>query len=129
MPISSLSGIDNNLLPFLSKNNKLSKYSATEIIVGTYNGKTLYRKTFIIDSGISSNMTIQHSISNFDLLVKVEGSFHRTDGKMNGLLIGTSDNYSVNIFDITTSQFSLSKGNSINVDYIHASLYYTKTTD
>lgn len=106
-----------------------NEYSETETIVGTYMNKPLYRKTFIIDSGISSGMTIQHSISNFDLLVKVEGSFRRTDGKMNGLLIGTSDNYSVNIFDVTTSQFSLSKGGSISVNYIHVSLYYTKTTD
>lgn len=105
------------------------EYSTTETIVGTYMDKPLYRKTFIIDSGISSSMTIQHSISNFDLLVKIEGSFRRTDGKMNGLLIGTSDNYSVNIYDVTTSQFSLSKGNSITVNYIHVSLYYTKTTD
>ena len=107
----------------------LHTYSATETIVGTYMDKPLYRKTFIIDSGISSGMTIQHSISNFDLLVKVEGSFRRTDGKMNGLLIGTSDNYSVNIYDVTTSQFSLAKGGSITVNYIHVSLYYTKTTD
>lgn len=104
-------------------------YSIDEQVVGTWFGKPLYRKTFIIDSGISSGMTIQHGISNFDLLVKVEGSFRRTDGKMNGLLIGTSDNYSVNIYDVTTSQFSLTKGNSISVDYIHVSLYYTKTTD
>ena len=42
----------------------LEKYSTDEVVVGTYLGKTLYRKTITINSGFDSEFDIASNLTN-----------------------------------------------------------------
>ncbi len=57
-------------------------YSTEEQVVGTWiDGRTVYEKTWSIDNtNVSSWVTIDHNISNFDMAISVVGSYKQSSG-------------------------------------------------
>lgn len=111
------------------KNN--SVYSTSETVCGTWNGKPLYRKTFSGNLGQTSS--INHGISNIDLIINIHGSYKNTD-------TGTQFNipsvrpgfntYELGIYaSSSTITFDKAAGISGNMLIFNVIMEYTKTTD
>lgn len=107
-------------------------HSTSEIVVGTWLGKPLYRKVFVIDKSdtSNSNIDITHGISNLDLFTNVYGSIKRTDNIMNVVpnVNVSSTSYLARIADLDSSLIRVRLGediyNSMSTLYIVAE--YTK---
>lgn len=109
----------------------LNTYSTDEVKIGTWFGKPLYRKVIPITT-YTGSFTVNHNISNLDLVVNFVGKFKRADGIQNSTK-NSNDNYGINIYDISNTNFEVVIGsnlkNNLAVTNLFVILEYTKTTD
>ena len=111
------------------KNN--SVYSTSETICGTWNGKPLYRKTFSGNLGQTS--TINHGISNIDLVISIHGSYKNTETGTQFNIPSVRpavNNYEIGIYaNQSTITFDKAPGISGDMLIFNVIMEYTKTTD
>lgn len=105
-------------------------YSIGETIIGEHLGKTLYRKVI---TGIKSTGTYNHGINNFDYLVNIYGSVHKSNGASVPIpryVFSSGSTYGINIGDVNSTRFYIEIGSSYNdLKEGYVVLEYTKTTD
>ena len=112
-------------------------YSTTEQVVGTWiDGKPLYEKVLIQDSGISTgDVEIPHGINNLDEIIFVVGNGCLADGKkiLLPLTSRNGNNYNIGITEYDSSSVWVEVGVSYvgvyAIDLIKIIIRYTKTTD
>ncbi len=104
-------------------------YSTTETVVGTYNGKPLYRK--VVDCGALPNDTVKnvtHNISNINIITSMSGTSWNDAGKKIPLPT-VSLSYPISV-SADKSKISISTS-SDRSDFKNSNVIieYTKTTD
>lgn len=104
----------------------------TEIVVGTYDGKPLYRKKLTI-TPTAAYGTYLHGINDIKYVVNAYGRFTRTSGSnQQNLIPCTYTNWEVYLYDFTTTsyivRFSTNQWNA-GVGDVHITIEYTKDTD
>ena len=106
-------------------------YSTTETVVGTYNGKPLYRK--IVDCGALPNNTtkgVAHGIANIDTITNISGTSWMNDGDGTTIPLPTASLTSPVVIYSDKSKIYITtttdRSTMINSNVI---IEYTKTTD
>ena len=104
-------------------------YSTTETVVGTYNGKPLYRK--VVDCGALPNDTVKnvtHNISNINIITSISGTSWNDAGKKIPLPT-VSLSYPISV-SADKSKISITTS-SDRSDFTNSNVIieYTKTTD
>ena len=110
--------------------NDLNTYSTTEIRIGTWLGKPLYRKVFNVNSISTSNTDLVNITSlNYSQIVKVYGMLNTDNNQHFPIpLTDSSANYSV-IFATSTALRGRAAVGSGNFANAWLAVEYTKTTD
>ena len=103
----------------------ISEYSTSEIRVGTWLGKPLYRKVFYITSNLSSPLDIVHGISNIEY-IKVEGQLTTSTTSTPPFYNSSTDFFRV---FRNGAYLSTRYGSGISATSITFIVEYTKTTD
>lgn len=101
--------------------NKQNSYSTEEQVIGTWiDGSNIYQKTIVLNSGwkLNKEITLSHSIENFDKLIKYEGVAYRNDNKSQCLPnLHTRTAFYITIFDITNTNFTIYVGDGFTGNF------------
>lgn len=108
-------------------------YSTDEQVIGTWNGKKLYRKTIEVDTSSSfTNTTLtkyEHKIANIGKIIKATSTAKTSWG--GGWF--TDITLAINKFQIRADETYLyiknDSGSDYKLEYLAVILEYTKTTD
>ena len=107
-------------------------YSSEEVVIGTWFGKTLYRKTFYRQSLINGmDEIVNHGIQNVDKMwINPSKSFAIwTNGNINSIPFVHPDSYANGIFvsDFTSTSYRIKSGMDRRNISGYITLEYTKT--
>lgn len=134
--VDSLDGNSTTNAPSIRAVNAglLDKYSAEEQVIGTWFGKTLYRKTFYRQSLINGmDEIVNHGIQNVDKIwVNPSKSFAIwSNGTINPIPFIHPDNYANGIYvsDFSSTSYRIKSGMDRTNIPGYITLEYTKTTD
>lgn len=106
-------------------------YSNSEIRIGTWLGKPLYRKVYDISNLTSSNSNLVDIRSlNISQIIKISGSIKDNYGNINPIpLYDSSVNYNVLFYNGQYLRGRASLGSGGTISSAYAIIEYTKTTD
>ena len=112
----------------------LPVYSTTEQVVGTWFGKPIYRKVFVVNKSetTSSSINIPTNIETVETVVNQRGFVERTDGYIDYIPTNiTNTDFMTYFGDFSTNLIRVRMGNSIYsvMSKVTVILEYTKTTD
>lgn len=140
IPTNGVIGFEGSTIPDgFEEVDNIFEYSANEIKIGTWFGKPLYRKVFVIEGTEiqSGKNTINHNISDLEELVRADLKLHST-----GLGSGNSNTYMSPMYNsgtsykimtvtyVTKTNFILYSGDHWSDSYKwFVTFEYTKTTD
>ena len=123
-----------NIEAIAYKNISSDNYVTQEIPIGTWQGKTLYRK--VIDFGAlpnTSQKTVAHNISDIDIITNIHGIARAPSSPYNTFPIPFSSLSDINTnirITANATQISISTGsNRSSLTQCYVTLEYTKTTD
>lgn len=112
-------------------------YSTEEQIAGTWvDGRPVYVKTVVLNIDTTAQtINAQHGIDEMDELIDVRGSIFSYDAwkPFTNIYLPQLYDYSVAIYAINAKGFTINVGKLLaqekGLHKIHATFYYTKTTD
>lgn len=110
-------------------------YSSEEVVIGTWFGKKLYRKSFRFNELATGTNNIVHGIDNLNEIINAYGSCKRNDDKIQPVpRVDASElSWQIGITDVDTQSFQLYVGTRYNgtskIKNGNVTLEYTKTTD
>lgn len=112
-----------------ANNISFTSYSLAEKIVGSWiDGKTIYRKTIVIDNGVANGENnIPHSINNFEHIIKSEMFFYDSSSS-SSLLIPCESPSGPHVWNWTINSTHIKLFSGFVYNYpLYITLYYTKT--
>ncbi len=108
----------------------ISKYSATEQVVGTWFGKPKYRK--VIECGAlpnNANKDVAHNIQNLDITTDCRGMAVRTSDKRALTIPDSTPSAEISCGATDTNVYITTHNDRSSFNYSFLILEYTKTTD
>lgn len=112
-----------------------SIYSSEEVVIGTWFGKKLYRKSFRFNELATGTNNIVHGIDNLDEIINTYGSCKRNDNKIQPVprVDITELSWQIGITDVDIQSFRIDIGSRYSgtskIKSGNITLEYTKTTD
>ena len=110
-------------------------YSSEEVVIGTWFGKKLYRKSFRFNELATGTNNVVHGIDNLNEIINAYGSCKRNDDKIQPVpRVDASElSWQIGITDVDTQSFQVYVGTRYNgtskIKNGNVTLEYTKTTD
>lgn len=110
-------------------------YSTTEKIVGTWiDGKPVYQKTIVFGALPNNDVkSVNHGISNINLIVKWNGIFNMASSTINGPLPNVSNPKATSNWDVDlqadNTKITINTAADCSAINAYITIQYTKTTD
>lgn len=118
-----------NLEEAMQENNV---YSTSEVRIGTFLGKPLYRKVVSVTPTAQYSTGYTHGISQPETFVKVYGTFKRPNTDYRNVIPSTYTNWEVFLYDFRSNAFTIAFSDNVwgyGVEKCYIVFEYTKTTD